>query len=124
MGFKSKSNLSTEGRLHPSFQGKATSQPLSLDCQQVCKPVQKQGPVRSSVSTETKASSRKGGCQVLAGFLQPPFLGSKAQRKVATNPGPEQTQPLPRDKDFQDGNSGDNPVVPSKRGMGHFAGFQ
>ena len=108
VGFKSQGSFPSEGRLLSSFQGKATSQPLSLDCEQICKPLQKQGPGKSSVVPKTKASSGKGGCQVLAGFLQPTLPGPKT---MAAHLGSKPTQSLPVNKQVQDGNSGDNLVV-------------
>ena len=122
--FKSQGSFPSEGRLLSSFQGKATSQLLSLDCEQICKPLQKQGPGRSSVVPKTKASSGKGGCQVLTGFLQPTLPGPKTQRAMAPNLGSKPTQSLPVNKQVQDGNSGDNLVVSSAGGMGHFARLQ
>ena len=122
--FKSQGRFSSEGQILTSFQGKATSQPLSLGREQVCKPLQKQGPSRSSAFLKAKAGSRKGVDQVVSGFLQPAISRSKAKWKVAANIGPEQTQSFPCHKYFQDGNSGDNPFVLSKRGVGHLAGFQ
>ena len=92
--------------------------------EQIRKPFQKQGPDRSSVVPKTKASSGKGGNQVLAGFLQPPIPSPKTQRTMASDLGPKPTQPVPVNGHFQDGNSGDNPVITSARGMGHFAGLQ
>ena len=38
--------------------------------------------------------------------------------------GSESAQFIPQNGHLQDGNSGDNPVVPADRGVGHFAGFQ
>ena len=105
VGFKSQSSFPSRGRLLSSFQGKATSQPLSLDCEQICKPFQKQGPGRSSVVTKTKASSGKGGCQVLAGFLQPTLPSPKTQRTMASDLGSKPTQALSVNRHFQDGNS-------------------
>ena len=124
VGFKSQGSFPSQGRLLSSFQGKATSQPLSLDCEQIRKPFQKQGPGRSSVVPKAKASSGKGGGQVLAGFLQPTLPSAKTQRTMASDLGSKPTQPLSVNGHFQDGNSGDNPVVTSARGMGHFAGLQ
>ena len=48
VGFKSQSGFIAEGWLQSSFQGKATTQPLSLDCEQICKSPQEQGPLESS----------------------------------------------------------------------------
>ena len=43
---------------------------------------------------------------------------------MATSFGPEQTQSFPGHKHFQNGNPRDHKTVSSKRGMGHFTGFQ
>ena len=124
VGFKSQGGVSSEGWIFSSIQGKATTQPLSLDCEQICKSHQKLGPSRISVFSKTKTSRRKSGCQVFSGFLQLALSGPETQWKMAANFGSQQTQPFPGHKHFQNGNSGDNPVVSPKRGMGHFAGLQ
>ena len=123
-GCKSQSGFSTEGWLQSSFQGKAISRALSLDCEQIFKPPQEQGSFGSSDLFNTKESRRKGGCQVLSGFLQPSFSGSKTQQKMATNRGPKPTRSFPNHQHVQDGNSGDHQAVSSKRGMGYVIGFQ
>ena len=123
VGFKSRSGFSAEGWLQSSFQGKATTQPLSLDCEQICKSPQEQGPLGSSSLSNTKTSRRKGGCQVILGFLQSSFSGSKAQQKMASNLGSEQAQSFPGYKHLQNGDPRDHPVVSSKRGMGHVVGL-
>ena len=124
VGFKSQGSVSSEGRIFSSIQGKATSQPLSLGCEQVRKSHQKQGPRGSSIRPKTKTSSGKGGCPVFPGFLQPTFSGPKTQWEMETNSGSKQTQSFPSHRHFQDGNPGDNSFVSAKRGMGHVAGFQ
>ena len=43
---------------------------------------------------------------------------------MATNFLPEQTQSFPRNRDVQNGDSGDHKTVPPKRRMGHFTGLQ
>ena len=76
VGFKSQSNVSFKRRLQSSFQGKAITQLLSPDCEQICKSPQEQGPLGSYSLSNIKASRRKG-------FLQPSFSGSEAQQKMA-----------------------------------------
>ena len=104
---QSQSSFSAKGRLQSSFQGKATTQPLSFDCEQICKSPQKQSSFGSSGLSNTKASCRKGGCQVISGFLQPSFSGSKAQQKMASNLGPEQARSFPGHKHLQNGDPRD-----------------
>ena len=43
---------------------------------------------------------------------------------METNLGPESVELIPQYKYLQDGNSGDNPVILTDRGMGDIAGFQ
>ena len=104
---KSQSGVNFERRLHSSFQGKAISQLLSLDSMQICKPTKEQVSFRSSVLPNIKVSSGKSGCQVFSGFLQPSLSGPKAQQKMMTSLGPEQTQSFSRNWDFQNGDPGD-----------------
>ena len=78
-----------------------------------------------ALASNSEASHRKGGCQVISGLLQPsPVFGSKAQQKMASNLGSEQTQSFPGHKDLQNGDPRDHPIVSSKRGMGHFVRLQ
>ena len=125
VGFKSQSGINFERRLQSSCQGKATTLPLSLDCEQICKSPQEQGPSGSSSLSNTKTSGRESGCQVISGFLQSSFSGSKAQQKMASNFGLEQTQYFfSGHKDIQNGDPRDHKTLSSKWGMGHFVGFQ
>ena len=124
IGFKPQSSVSFERWLPTPLQGKATTQPLSLNCEQICKSPQMQGSFRSSGLSKAKTSRRKGGCQVFPGFLQSTFSVPKAQQQVASNLRPKQTQSFPGHKYFQDGNPRDYPVLSPKRGMGHVVGFQ
>ena len=64
-----------------ALQRKATSQQVSLDCKQVCKPTEKQVFRRNFGLPNSKASCRKSGCQVFTGLLQPALSCSKAQQK-------------------------------------------
>ena len=64
-----------------ALQRKATSQQVSLDCKQVCKPTEKQVSRRNFGLPNSKASCRKSGCQVFTGLLQPALSCSKAQQK-------------------------------------------
>ena len=123
VGFKSQSGFGVERRVQSPFQGEATSQPLSLDCEQICKSCQEQGPFRSFCLPHPKEGSGKSGCQVIPGLLQPSFSSSQAQQQMASHFGFKHSQSFPRDKSFQNGNSRDHTAV-STRGMGHLAGFQ
>ena len=114
--------LSFERRVQSPFQGKATSQPLSLDCEQICKSRQEQGPFRSSCLPHPKEGSGKSGCQVIPGLLQPSFSSSQAQQQMASRFGFKHSQSFPRDKNLQNGNSRDHTTVSTTRGMGHLAG--
>ena len=81
VGFKSQSGFGVERRVQSPFQGKATSQPLSLDCEQICKSRQEQGPFRSSGLPHSQESHGKSGCPVIPGLLQPSFASSQTQQK-------------------------------------------
>ena len=124
VGFKSQSGFGVERWVQSPFQGKATSLPLSLDCEQICKSRQEQGPFRSSCLPHPKEGSGKSGCQVIPGLLQPSFSCSQTQQQMASHFGFERSQSLPRDKNFQNGNSRDHTTVSTTRGMGHLSGFQ
>ena len=119
-GFKSSGSLYPQGGLHSSLQTKAPSDKVSFDPKRLCQPQKKHVLKRSS----RQSHGQIGGCQVVPRLLQPAFSGSQTQRQMETHIGSESAQFIPQHGHFQDGNSGDNPVVPTVRGVGHFAGFQ
>ena len=123
-GFKSTGSFYPERRLHSSLQAKTRLNQVPSGSKWLCKPHQKHVSQRSSAKSHEKVGSGKGSCQVLPGILQPPFPGSQAQRQMETHTRPESIEPFSQHGHFQDGNSGNNPLVLEDRGMGHFAGFQ
>ena len=123
-GFKSAGSLYPERRLHSTLQAKTRLNQVPSGSKWLCEPHQKHVSQRSSAKSHEKVGSGKGGCQVLPGILQPPFPGSQAQRQMETHTRPESIEPFSQHGHFQDGNSGNNPLVPEDRGMGHIAGLQ
>ena len=59
-----------------------------------------------------------------SGFLQPAFPCPQTKQKMETNLGPESVELIPQYQYLQDGNSGDNPVILTDRGMGDITGLQ
>ena len=79
---------------------------------------------RGSPKSQEKVGSRKSGCQVVPGLLQPSFSGSETEQEVEANLGSESVKCIPQHWHFQNGNPRDNPVILTDRGVGHVAGLQ
>ena len=79
---------------------------------------------RSLTQPHEQVGSRKSGCQVISGTLQPAFPCPQTKQKMETNLGSKPIEPIPQYQYIQDGNPGDNPVILTYRGMGDIAGLQ
>ena len=123
-GCKSSGDFCLERGLHPSVQTETPFDKVSYSLEWLCKPSKE--PVLKGRLTEShkQVGSRKGGYQVVSGFLQPAFPCPQTKQKMETNLGPESVELIPQYQYLQDGNSGDNPVILTDRGMGDIAGLQ
>ena len=123
-GFESSGSLYPQGGLHSSLQTKALFDKVPLDSKLLLKSNQEHVPKRSPYKSHEQVGSRKGGCQVVPGLLQPSFSGSQTKQKMETDLRPESSQFIPQHRHFQNGNSRDNLVVLENRGVDHIAGLQ
>ena len=123
-GFKSSGSLHLEGRLQPPFQDEAPIDQVSSDSQRTRQSLQKQVFEGGVAVPDYKTVRRKSSGSGLSGLLQPAVHSSQTKQQMASNLGFEQTQSFPPLGNLQNGNSGDHPTIPSKRRMGHIAGFQ
>ena len=123
-GFKSSGSLHLEGRLQPPFQDEAPIDQVSSDNQRIRQPSQKQVFEGGIAVPDYKTGRRKSSGSGFSGLLQPAVHSSQTKQQMASNLGFEQTQSFPPLGNLQNGNSGDHPAIPSKRRMGHIAGFQ
>ena len=123
-GFKSSGSLHLEGRLQPPFQDEAPIDQVSSDNQRIRQPSQKQVFEGGVAVPDYKTGRRKSSGSGFSGLLQPAVHSSQTKQQMASNLGFEQTQSFPPLGNLQNGNSGDHPAIPSKRRMGHIAGFQ
>ena len=123
-GFKSSGSLHLEGRLQPPFQDEAPIDQVSSDNQRIRQPSQKQVFEGGVAVPDYKTGRRKSSGSGFSGLLQPAVHSSQTKQQLASNLGFEQTQSFPPLGNLQNGNSGDHPAIPSKRRMGHIAGFQ
>ena len=123
-GFKSSGSLHLEGRLPPPFQDEAPIDQVSSDNQRIRQPSQKQVFEGGVAVPDYKTGRRKSSGSGFSGLLQPAVHSSQTKQQMASNLGFEQTQSFPPLGNLQNGNSGDHPAIPSKRRMGHIAGFQ
>ena len=123
-GRKSSGNFCLEGGLHPSVQTETPFDKVSHSSEWLCKPSKEPVLKGSLTKSHEQVGSRKGGYQVDSGFLQPAFPCPQTKQKMETNLGPESVKLIPQYQYLQDGNSGDNPVILTDRGMGDVAGLQ
>ena len=123
-GFESSGGLHPQGGLHSSFQTKDPFDKIPLGSKRLLKSNQKHVPKGSPYKSHAQVGSRKGGCQVVPGLLQPSFSGSQTKQKMEANLKSESSQLIPQHGHLQNGNPGNNPVVLENRGMGHIAGLQ
>ena len=122
-GCESSGGLCTERRLFPPLQSETSLEKISFDSQWLRKSYQKLFPQRGFAKSHRKAGSRKGGYQVVSGLLQPPLSCPQTEQKMETNLGSNSVKPVLEDQFLQDGNSGDDPVILTDRGMGNLAGL-
>ena len=97
---------------------------MSSDNQRIRQPLQKQIFEGGVAVPDYKTGRRKSSGSGFSGLLQPAVHSSQTKQQMASNLGFEQTQSFPPLGNLQNGNSGDHPAIPSKRRMGHIAGFQ
>ena len=117
-GRKSSGDFCLEGGSHPSVQTETPFDKVSHSSEWLCKPSKEPVLKGSLTKSHEQVSSRKGGYQVVSGFLQPAFPCPQTKQKMETNLGPESVKLVPQYQYLQDGNSGDNPVIITDRGMG------
>ena len=118
------SALCSKGRVYSAFQTKTTLDKVSCGSKWLRPTHQKQVSERSLDQPHRKVGNREGSCQVLPGFLQPTLSGAQTEQKMEANLGPKPVKSVPIKHFLQNGNSGDNPFIPTERGMGHLAGLQ
>ena len=123
-GCESKGGIHTEGRLFTAFQGKTTPVKVTGHCQPLLRSSQKQTSEGILTGLDPKTSRRKGHGSFLPHVLQPVISGSKTQQQVEAHSRPQSTEFVPSVNLLQDGNPRDHQTLPSKRGVGHIAGFQ
>ena len=121
---KSESSVHFEGRLHSPIQNQTFSGERPLDSQWLCKPHQEPLPERGFAGPTAKGGSRDGKGSNISSLLQPTVHSSKTKSEMVTNLGPQCSKQIFERKNIQNGNFGNNSVVPAKRGMGDIAGFQ
>ena len=104
-----------------SIQNQTSSGERPLDSQWLCKPHQEPLPERGFAGLTAKGGSRDGEGSNISSLT---VHSSKTKSEMATNLGPQCSKQIFERKNIQNGNSGNNSVVPATRGMGDIAGFQ
>ena len=123
-GCKSSGSLYPQGRLHSSIQTETPVGQIPLGSKWLRQSCQESAIKRGSLKSQKKVGSRKSGCQVVPGLLQPSFPGPETKQKMEANLGFESVKCIPEHRHFQNGNPGDDPVVLENRRVGHIAGLQ
>ena len=123
-GCKSSGGVCPKRRLYSSIQTETPSDKVDSGSKWLRQSRKEPVGKRSLTKSHEKVGSRKSGCQVLPGLLQLAFPCSQTKQKMAANLGPKSVEPIPQYQYVQDGNSGNNAVVLTARGMGNFAGLQ
>ena len=90
-----------QGGLHSSLQTKAPFDKVPLDSKRLLKSNQEHVPKGSPYKSHKQVGSRKGGGQVVPGFLQPSFSGSQIKQKMEANLRSESSQFIPQHRYLQ-----------------------
>ena len=123
-GCESSDGFCSERRVYPTVQTETPFDKVSFGSQWLRKSYQNPFSKRSSAQSHRKTGIGKNGGHVVSGFLQSTLSCPKTQQKMEANLGSKSIEPILEDQYFQDGNSGDNSVILTERGMGNFAGLQ
>ena len=123
-GCKSSGSLYPQGGLHSSLQAETLFGQIPLGSKWLRQSYKESVVKRCSLKSQEKVGSRKSGCQVVPGLLQPPFSGSETKQEMEANLGSESVKCIPQHWHLQNGNPRDNPVILTDRGVGHVAGLQ
>ena len=95
----------------------------TYDSKRLCESRKEPFPQRGIDKSERKVGSRNSGCLVFLSLLQPPVPSPQTKQQMETDPRSKSVKPVPQERYFQDGNSGNNPNITPKRGVGlHFSG--
>ena len=123
-GCKSSGGFCLERGLHPSIQTETHIDKVPSGSKWLRQSSKEPVLKRSLTQSHEQVGSRKGGCQVVPGILQPAFPCPQTKQKMEANLGPESVEFIPQYQYLQDGNPGDNPVILTDKGMGDIAGLQ
>ena len=122
-GCESTGSLHSEGGLCPTIQNEATSHQVTPNPEWLCKPGKEPVSQRGIASSNRQVGSGKSG-QVIPSLLQPVISRPKTQQQMEAYLGPQSVKLISQSQYIQDGNTGDNPVILAKRGVGNLAGLQ
>ena len=123
-GRESKCGFHFEGGLCPTFQNEAPSHQVTSDLVRLCKPGKEPVSQRGIASSDRQVGCRKSGCPFIPSLLQPVISSPKTQQQMETNFGPQSAKPVSKSRYLQNGNTGDNPVISKKKGVGNVTGLQ
>ena len=122
---KPSGSVHSKGGLQPSIQDEASSHQVSDYSKWLCQSNQKPFPKGGTDLPHRKVGSRTGPCPVIPGLLQLVVFGPKTGKQVeAYYSRSESVKLVPQNRHFQNGNTGNDPDLTAKRGIGDIAGFQ
>ena len=105
------------------LKGGYTLQKVTSRSEWLCKPGQELAPKGGIASSDAKVGSGKSGCPVLPSLLQPVIPSIKTKQQVETDFGLKSAKSISLPRNFQNGDPGNNPIVPTKRRLGNHAGL-
>ena len=120
---KSLGSLYPQAELHSSLQTEAPFDKVPPGSKCLRQSNKESALKRGTHRFHEQVGSRKSGCQVVPGFLQPSSV-SQTQQKIEANLRSESVKCIYQPRHFQDGNSRDNPAILENRTVGHIAGLQ
>ena len=119
-----KSGFNFERGLHATLQNETPSHKVTSHPERLCKPSQELEPKRGIASSNAKVGSGNSGCPVLPSFLQLAIPSTQTKQQVETDFGLKSAESVSLLRNFQNGDPGNNPAVPTKRGVGNIDGLQ
>ena len=123
-GSRSESSSNPERGLPPPLSDLANTLKVSHSHKPLCQSPQKPLPVGGITSAYRQKHSGAGAKSDISGVFQLTIFSPKTQQQVETYTRSEQTEPLSKNGDFQDGNSRNHQNFPPTRRVGDFNRFQ
>ena len=117
-------STNVERRVHTTFPNQIKLDQVTDNHQLLCKTPQEPLPVGAIASADKHKCNRVGDKLRISGLLQLAIFGPKTKQKMKTNTRSEQSQQIPQGRKIQNGDTRNDPDIPTDRGVGHIHRFQ